>query len=84
MQIRLFLTLAWPPSLSQTCVCANRFIVQEGIHDEFVAKLTAAAEGIVMGHGMEAGVAQGPLINGAGRSKVHVLQLHVLTLVVEK
>ena len=51
-------------------MCANRFIVQEGIHDVFVAKLTAAAEGIVMGHGMEAGVAQGPLINAAGRSKV--------------
>ena len=40
------------------------------IHDLFVAKLTEAAKGIVMGHGMDAGVAQGPLINGAGRTKV--------------
>lgn len=47
----------------QTCVCANRFLVQENIHDAFVEKLSAAAAGLKMGDGTEEGVTIGPLVN---------------------
>ncbi|XFF02267.1 Glutarate-semialdehyde dehydrogenase DavD (plasmid) [Bradyrhizobium guangxiense] len=47
----------------QTCVCANRILVQDGVYDAFAAKLKAAVEGLVVGDGMEPGVSQGPLIN---------------------
>jgi succinate-semialdehyde dehydrogenase/glutarate-semialdehyde dehydrogenase len=54
----------------QTCVCANRFLVQAGIYEEFAAKLAERAQGLKVGDGTEAGVAQGPLINAAGLAKV--------------
>ncbi len=54
----------------QTCVCANRLYVQAGVYDEFVAKLAAKAGGIKVGGGFEAGVNQGPLIDGAAMAKV--------------
>ncbi|MFV0297086.1 MAG: NAD-dependent succinate-semialdehyde dehydrogenase [Hyphomicrobiaceae bacterium] len=54
----------------QTCVCANRMLVQEGVYDEFVTKLAKAAEAMKVGNGVEAGVAQGPLINPAAIEKV--------------
>jgi succinate-semialdehyde dehydrogenase/glutarate-semialdehyde dehydrogenase len=54
----------------QTCVCVNRFLVQDGIYDEFAAKLTAAVEAMKVGNGVEDGVVQGPLINEAGVTKV--------------
>lgn len=54
----------------QTCVCTNRFIVQAGIHDEFVARLVARTREIKVGNGFEKGVQQGPLIDDAGVSKV--------------
>ena len=54
----------------QTCVCANRFLVQSGIYEEFAAKFADKANGLKVGDGTEAGVAQGPLINAAGLSKV--------------
>lgn len=47
----------------QTCVCANRILVQENVYDEFTEKLMAAATGLKMGNGMEDGVNVGPLIN---------------------
>jgi succinate-semialdehyde dehydrogenase/glutarate-semialdehyde dehydrogenase len=47
----------------QTCVCANRILVQEGIYDTFAAKLKGAVEALTVGDGMEPGVTQGPLIN---------------------
>jgi succinate-semialdehyde dehydrogenase/glutarate-semialdehyde dehydrogenase len=47
----------------QTCVCANRMLVQEGVYDAFAAKLKAAVEALKVGDGMEPGVTQGPLIN---------------------
>jgi len=48
----------------QTCVSANRVLVQAGIHDEFVARLAKAMEAqIVVGNGKDASVSQGPLIN---------------------
>ena len=54
----------------QTCVCVNRFIVQAGIYDTFVAKLAAATEQLQIGNGLEAGVQQGPMINAAAADKV--------------
>ena len=47
----------------QTCVCANRILVQEGVYDEFAGKLAAAVAGIKMGDGTEDGVTVGPLIS---------------------
>ena len=58
----------------QTCVCANRFYVQAGVYDAFLAKLTAKVASLKMGHGFEAGVNQGPLIDEAAVEKV---QSHV-------
>ena len=54
----------------QTCVCVNRFLVQDGIYDEFTGKLVAAVEAMKIGDGAEEDVAQGPLINVAGLAKV--------------
>jgi succinate-semialdehyde dehydrogenase/glutarate-semialdehyde dehydrogenase len=54
----------------QTCVCANRILVQDGVYDAFAAKLKAAVEAMKVGNGMEPGVAQGPLINAAAVAKV--------------
>ena len=54
----------------QTCVCTNRFLVQSGIHDAFVAKLAAASEALKVGNGLEAGVQQGPLIDVKAVEKV--------------
>ncbi|MCX7147589.1 MAG: NAD-dependent succinate-semialdehyde dehydrogenase [Sulfuritalea sp.] len=57
----------------QTCVCTNRFLVQEGVHDAFAQKLAAAVAGLKVGSGLEDGVTQGPLIDGAGLAKVEEL-----------
>jgi len=54
----------------QTCVCANRFLVQRGVHDAFVAKLKTAVEGLKVGRGYDEGVTQGPLIDDAALAKV--------------
>ena len=54
----------------QTCVCTNRIYVHESIHDAFVEKLAAGAAKIKVGNGFEAGVAQGPLIDGQAVAKV--------------
>jgi succinate-semialdehyde dehydrogenase/glutarate-semialdehyde dehydrogenase len=54
----------------QTCVCANRFLVQEGVYEQFAAKLVAAVEKLKVGNGMEPGVTQGPLINASAVAKV--------------
>ncbi|MGO4999326.1 NAD-dependent succinate-semialdehyde dehydrogenase [Oceanisphaera sp. W20_SRM_FM3] len=54
----------------QTCVCVNRFLVQEGIYDRFVQKLAAAASALKVGDGLQEGVQQGPLINEEGLKKV--------------
>ena len=54
----------------QTCVCANRIYVQEGVYDEFVHKLAAKAVGIKVGNGFEPGVNQGPMIDGHAITKV--------------
>ena len=54
----------------QTCVCANRFIVQEGIHDAFVEQLVARTQTLKVGNGFDADVQLGPLIDDAGVAKV--------------
>jgi succinate-semialdehyde dehydrogenase/glutarate-semialdehyde dehydrogenase len=54
----------------QTCVCANRFLVQSGIYEAFAAKLAERTQSLSVGIGTEAGVTQGPLINAAGLAKV--------------
>ncbi|TQF83855.1 NAD-dependent succinate-semialdehyde dehydrogenase [Elioraea sp. Yellowstone] len=54
----------------QTCVCANRILVQDGIHDAFAERLAAAARAMKVGPGTEEGVTQGPLINAAAVAKV--------------
>jgi succinate-semialdehyde dehydrogenase/glutarate-semialdehyde dehydrogenase len=54
----------------QTCVCANRILVQDGIHDRFVAALAARVRAMKVGAGTEEGVAIGPLINEPGFAKV--------------
>lgn len=54
----------------QTCVCANRILVQDAIHDRFVAALSAAVAALRVGDGREPGVTIGPLINAAARTKV--------------
>ncbi|WP_225007072.1 NAD-dependent succinate-semialdehyde dehydrogenase [Novosphingobium percolationis] len=54
----------------QTCVCANRILVQDGVHDAFVAKLRERVAGLVVGHGAAAGTTIGPLIERAAVGKV--------------
>ncbi len=54
----------------QTCVCANRIYVQEGVYDEFSKKLAEATKSLVLGDGFEDGVNTGPLINQDAVEKV--------------
>jgi succinate-semialdehyde dehydrogenase/glutarate-semialdehyde dehydrogenase len=54
----------------QTCVCANRLMVQASIYDAFVEKLVAAVNRLNVGNGLDAGVQQGPLVNVAALEKV--------------
>ena len=54
----------------QTCVCANRIYVQDGVYDEFAKKLVAAADAMKVGPGLEGETQQGPLIEMAGLEKV--------------
>jgi succinate-semialdehyde dehydrogenase / glutarate-semialdehyde dehydrogenase len=54
----------------QTCVCANRLYVQDGVYDQFVEKFAAKVRTIKVGNGFEAGVSQGPLIEDAAVDKV--------------
>ena len=54
----------------QTCVCANRLYVQDGVYEAFAQKLVAAVEKLKVGNGVDAGVNQGPLIDAAAIAKV--------------
>ncbi len=54
----------------QTCVCANRLLVQASVYDAFAAKLARAVEKLKVGPGLEPGVTQGPLIDEAAVEKV--------------
>ena len=54
----------------QTCVCANRIYVQEGVYDAFAQKLAAAVAKLKVGNGANDGITTGPLINAAAVAKV--------------
>jgi len=54
----------------QTCVCANRLYVQDGVYDKFTAKLAEKVKGFKVGAGNEPGVVIGPLIDENGVKKV--------------
>jgi succinate-semialdehyde dehydrogenase/glutarate-semialdehyde dehydrogenase len=54
----------------QTCVCANRLLVQDGVYDAFTTKLTDKVRQFKIGNGMDAGVTQGPLIDGNAVAKM--------------
>lgn len=54
----------------QTCVCANRILVQDGIYDEFAEKLRLATAALKLGDGTEDGVTMGPLINEGAANDV--------------
>jgi len=54
----------------QTCVCANRILVQEGVYDEFTQKLSDATAALKLGDGTEEGVSIGPLINEGAANDV--------------
>jgi succinate-semialdehyde dehydrogenase/glutarate-semialdehyde dehydrogenase len=54
----------------QTCVCANRILVQAGVYDAFAARLAEAVKALKVGNGFEPGVSQGPLINAEAVAKV--------------
>jgi succinate-semialdehyde dehydrogenase/glutarate-semialdehyde dehydrogenase len=57
----------------QTCVCANRVLVQEGVHDAFVAKLAKRVQSLSIGNGASVGVQIGPLIDANAVAKVSAL-----------
>jgi succinate-semialdehyde dehydrogenase/glutarate-semialdehyde dehydrogenase len=54
----------------QTCVCANRLLVQDGVYDAFTTKLTDKVRQFKIGNGMDAAVTQGPLIDGNAVAKM--------------
>ena len=54
----------------QTCVCANRFYVQDGVYEAFVAKLAERVRAIRVGNGFDAGISQGPMIDAQAIAKV--------------
>jgi len=58
----------------QTCVCANRILVQSGVYDEFARRLVDAAAKLRVGNGLEGETDQGPLINARALAKV---QAHI-------
>jgi succinate-semialdehyde dehydrogenase / glutarate-semialdehyde dehydrogenase len=60
-------------NMGQTCVCANRFLVQDGVYEAFEAKLAAKVKAMKVGNGADDGVTQGPLINAKAVDKVERL-----------
>lgn len=55
----------------QTCVCANRILVQAGVYDAFAQKLAARVDAMTVGDGRQAGVSIGPMINEAAVAKIN-------------
>lgn len=62
----------------QTCVCANRFLVQAGVYEQFAAKLSQAVASLKVGNGADEGITQGPLIDAAALCKVEELVANAL------
>ncbi len=58
----------------QTCICTNRFLVQSGVYEEFLERLSKAVGGFSVGDGMKEGVNQGPMIDESAvlRMEAHV------------
>jgi succinate-semialdehyde dehydrogenase/glutarate-semialdehyde dehydrogenase len=54
----------------QTCVCANRLYIQDGVYDAFVDKLKAAVAKLKIGNGLDDGITTGPLIDEKAISKI--------------
>jgi succinate-semialdehyde dehydrogenase / glutarate-semialdehyde dehydrogenase len=67
------LMLAKFRNAGQTCICANRILVQAGVYDAVVERLVAAVAGLTVAPGTEAGATIGPLINGKAVTKVETL-----------
>ena len=57
-------------NMGQTCVCANRILVQDSVYEAFAEKLADRVSKMKVGPGSDEGVVQGPLINEAGLAKV--------------
>src|SRR5438477_7610794 len=57
-------------NMGEACTSANRFYVQEKVHDEFAKKLTAKMAALKVGNGLDDGVAVGPLVNADAKNKV--------------
>jgi len=57
-------------NMGQTCVCANRIFVQDGVYEAFTERLAEKVAEFKVGHGLEEGVVQGPLINAQAIEKV--------------
>ena len=60
-------------NIGQTCVCANRILVQDKVYDAFTEKLAARVAKLKVGNGADDGVTQGPLINSKAVQKVERL-----------
>ncbi len=60
-------------NMGEACTAANRFYVQKGVHDEFAKKFADRMRALKVGHGLEDGVAVGPLVNAESRDKVTAL-----------
>lgn len=56
----------------QTCVCSNRFLIQEGIYDSFARRLVEEVRQYKVGNGAEASVTHGPLTNGTQKVEQHI------------
>ena len=54
----------------QTCVCVNRFFIQDGVYEAFTTKLAEAVKALRVGNALDGETEQGPLINSAALSKV--------------
>jgi len=65
-------------NMGQTCVCANRLLVQESVFDAFQAKLTQRVRAMKVGDGADEGITQGPLINMKAVEKVEKLLAEAL------
>jgi len=57
----------------QTCVCANRLLVQDSVYEAFAAKLAVAVKALKVGNGLQAGIEQGPLIDQPALAKIEEL-----------
>jgi succinate-semialdehyde dehydrogenase/glutarate-semialdehyde dehydrogenase len=57
----------------QTCICANRILVQDSVYDEFVEKFTGVVAGFKIGSGLDESVTHGPLVNAGAARDVHAM-----------